>query len=234
MSDDSKKLTTSSSKDIDAFLKKVAQTPAVRKTGQRGKLIFAMDATASREATWDHACHLQAEMFSETASLGGLDIQLCYYRGFAEFDASPWYSGSSQLLKRMSAVSCLGGHTQIEKVIRHAISETKKAKTNALVFVGDCLEEDIDDLCRYAGELALLGVPMFVFQEGYDPVAMMGFRQLAKLTGGAYCSFDSGSAQQLKRLLSAVAVYAAGGYQALENFNKRHGKIILQLPHQKR
>lgn len=234
MSDDSKKLTTSSSKDIEAFLKKVAQTPAIRKSGQRGKLIFAMDATASREATWDHACHLQAEMFSETTSLGGLDIQLCYYRGFAEFDASPWYSESQQLLKRMTAVSCLGGHTQIEKVIRHAITETRKNKINALVFVGDCLEEDIDDLSKYAGELALLGVPMFVFQEGYDPVAMMGFRQLAKLTGGAYCSFDSGSAQQLKRLLSAVAVYAAGGYQALENFNKRHGKVILQIPHQKR
>lgn len=234
MSDDSKKLTRSSSSDIDAFLKKVAQTPAVKKSGQRGKLIFAMDATASREATWDHACQLQAEMFNETASLGGLDIQLCYYRGFAEFDVSPWFSNSPPLLKYMSAVTCLGGHTQIEKVIRHAITETKKNRINALVFVGDCLEEDIDQLSQQAGELSLLGVPVFVFQEGYDPVAMMGFRQLAKLTGGAYCSFDSGSAQQLKQLLSAVAIYAAGGYQALENFNKRQGKVILQLPHQKR
>lgn len=234
MSDDSKKLTPSSRQDIDSFLKQVAKTPAVKTTGKKGKLIFAMDATASREATWDHACQLQAEMFNETASLGGLDIQLCYYRGFAEFDVSPWYSGSSELLRRMTAVTCLGGHTQIEKVIRHAINEARKDKINAVVFVGDCLEEDIDQLCRYAGELALLGVPVFVFQEGYDPVAMMGFRQLAKLTGGAYCSFDSGSAQQLKKLLSAVAVFAAGGYQALENFNKRHGKPVLQLPGKKR
>lgn len=233
MSDDSKKLTTSSSRDIDSFLKKVAQTPLVKSSGKKGKLVFAMDATASREATWDHACQLQAEMFSETASLGGLDIQLCYYRGYGEFDASPWYSDSSALLKRMTGVTCLGGHTQIEKVIRHAITETRKNKINAVVFIGDCMEEDIDDLSQYAGELSLLGVPMFIFQEGHDPVAMMGFRQLAKLTGGAYCSFDSGSAQQLKRLLSAVAVYAAGGYQALENFNKRHGKTILQIPHKK-
>lgn len=233
MSDDSKKLTPSSQNDVDAFLKKVAQTPAVRTSGKKGKLIFAMDATASREATWDQACQLQAEMFSETAALGGLDIQLCYYRGFGEFNASPWYSNSQQLLHRMTSVSCLGGQTQIEKVIRHAIAESKKDKINAVVFVGDCLEENIDDLARYAGELSLLGVPIFIFQEGYDPVAMMGFRQLAKITGGSYCSFDSGSAQQLKRLLSAVAVYAAGGYQALENFNKRHGKTILQLPRHK-
>jgi len=234
MSDDSKKLTPSPRQDIDSFLKKVAQTPVVKTAGKKGRLIFAMDATASREATWDQACHLQAEMFKETVSLGGLDIQLCYYRGFGEFDASPWYADSRQLLNRMTAVSCLGGHTQIEKVIRHAIAETRKEKVNAVVFVGDCLEENIDDLSRYAGELALLGVPLFIFQEGYDPVAMMGFRQLAGLTGGAYCSFDSGSAQQLKSLLSAVAVYAAGGYQALENFNRRHGKTILQIPHKRR
>jgi hypothetical protein len=188
-----------------------------------------MDATASREATWDHACQLQGEMFQETAALGGLDIQLCYYRGFAEFDASPWFSNSQDLLQRMAAVTCLGGHTQIEKLLKHAIGETRQKKINALVFVGDCLEEDIDNLCRYAGELALLGVPIFVFHEGFDPVAAMGFRQMTQLTNGAYCSFDGSSAQQLKELLGAVAVYAAGGRRALENFNKRHGKVVLQL-----
>jgi hypothetical protein len=233
MADDPKNLPSSTRKEIDAFLNKVAQSTVVATSGKKGKLIFAMDATASREATWDQACHIQAEMFNETTSLGGLDIQLCYYRGFGEFDASPWYSNAQQLLERMSAVSCLGGHTQIEKIIRHIMEETKREKINAVVFVGDCLEENIDDLSRYAGELALLGVPLFIFQEGFDPVAMMGFRQLAKLTGGAYCSFDSGSAQQLKELLSAVAVYAAGGHKALENFNKRHGKTVLQISHRK-
>ena len=233
MSDDSRKLTPSSRGDIDAFLKKVAQVPQVKQAGEKGRLIFAMDATASREAAWDHACHLQAEMFRETAALGGLDIQLCYYRGFGEFDASPWYANSQDLLRRMTGVSCLAGHTQIEKLLRHAIQETRRKKVNALVFVGDCLEENIDDLSRYAGELALLGVPVFIFHEGFDPVAGMGFRQLAQLTGGAYCAFDSNSAQQLKELLSAVAVFAAGGYQALENFHKRQGRVVLQLTHRK-
>ena len=229
MSKESKKLTPSSRKDIDAFLNKAAQLPAAKKSGEKGRLIFAMDATASREASWDHACRIQGEMFRETAALGGLDIQLCYYRGFAEFAASPWLNNSNDLLRRMTSVSCLGGHTQIEKVLRHAIRETRQKKINALVFVGDCLEENIDDLCRHAGELALLGVPVFLFHEGHDPVAAMGFRQIAQLTNGAYCSFDSNSAQQLKELLGAVAVYAAGGRKALENYNKRHGKVVLQL-----
>jgi hypothetical protein len=229
MSKESKNLTRSSRRDIDAFLDKAAQVPAVKKSGEKGRLIFAMDATASREATWDRACQLQGEMFQETAALGGLDIQLCYYRGFGEFDASPWLGNSQELRRRMTSVTCLGGRTQIAKVLRHAIKETRQRKINALVFVGDCLEEDIDELCNHAGELALLGVPVFLFHEGFDPVAAMGFRQIAQLTNGAYCSFDSNSAQQLKELLGAVAVYAAGGRKALENFNKRHGKVVLQL-----
>ncbi|MGD8568050.1 MAG: VWA domain-containing protein [Gammaproteobacteria bacterium] len=233
MSKDSKNLTRSSRQDIDAFLSKAAQVPAMKKPGEKGRLIFAMDATASREASWDRACQLQGEMFQETAALGGLDIQLCYYRGFGEFDASPWLDNSQDLLRRMTSVSCLGGRTQIDKVLNHAIKETRQQKINALVFVGDCLEEDIDELCRHAGELALLGVPVFLFHEGFDPVAAMGFRQIAQLTNGAYCSFDSNSAQQLKELLGAVAVYAAGGRKALENFNKRHGKVVLQLTGQK-
>ncbi|MFQ5936692.1 MAG: VWA domain-containing protein [Acidiferrobacterales bacterium] len=221
----------SSQAEVAEFLRKVAATPAPS-SAARGRLIFAMDATASREPTWDSACHIQGQMFEETAALGGLDIQLCYYRGFNEFGASPWLSSSRDLLGRMTAVSCLGGQTQVEKVLKHAIAETKKKKVNALIFVGDCMEEDVDSLCQFAGELGLLGVPAFVFHEGYEPIAERAFKQIARLTRGAYCHFDATSAQQLRDLLSAVAVYAAGGRRALEHFSQRRGGVTLQLTHQ--
>ncbi|KPJ88898.1 MAG: hypothetical protein AMJ53_16265, partial [Gammaproteobacteria bacterium SG8_11] len=114
---DKKDIAKSSRAQIDAFLNKVAAIPVVKKAGERGRLVFALDATASREATWDQACHIQAEMFRETGALGGLDIQLVYYRGFEEFFASTWVSSSEALLKTMTAVSCLGGYTQIGKVL---------------------------------------------------------------------------------------------------------------------
>jgi len=227
-----KLLKKSSRAEIDAFLGKVAAIPSIRPAGHRGRLIFAMDATASREPTWDHACHIQSQMFSETAALGGLDIQLCYYRGYSEFSASPWLSRSEELLTRMTAVHCLGGHTQIEKVLTHTINETKEKRVDALVMVGDCMEESIDRLCQLAGELGILGVPAFLFHEGTDPVAERAFKQLARLTQGAYCRFDARSAQQLRDLLSAVAVYAAGGRRALENFSKHRGSTVQQLTHQ--
>jgi len=223
---------TSPEGDVQAFVQQVRQTPTVRKPGEVGRLIFAIDATASREPTWDQATHLQAEMFQETKTLGGLQIQLAYYRGFGEFEATEWYVDADKLTRRMTGVSCLAGRTQIAKVLRHARDEAKRQKVNAVVFVGDCMEEDVDELGQLAGELGLLGVPCFLFHEGRDPVARRAFEQIAKLTGGACCSFDSGAAQQLRELLSAVAVFAAGGRRALADYSARRGGMVKLLAHQ--
>jgi hypothetical protein len=217
---------------VDEFLQKVRSTPVKKPGGTHGRLIFGMDATASREPSWDRACHIQGEMFSQTDALGGLDIQLCYYRGFGEFEASQWMSSSHELLKRMTAVTCLGGTTQIEKVLRQAIQQTKQKKVQALVFVGDCMEEDVDRLCQLAGELGILGVPAFMFHEGSEPVAQRAFKQIAHLSRGAYCSFDATSAEQLRDLLNAVAVYAAGGRAALQDFSKSNSAVVHKLNQQ--
>ncbi|MFQ5785369.1 MAG: VWA domain-containing protein [Alphaproteobacteria bacterium] len=221
-----------SQNEVDEFLRKVVATPAPRPAEGRGRLIFAMDATASREPTWNHACQIQGEMFEATAALGGLEIQLVYYRGFGECRHSRWLSDSRALVRSMTGVRCLGGHTQIRKVLEHAIAETKRKKVAALVFVGDCMEEDADQLCHLAGELSLLNVPVFIFHEGNEPVAARTFRQIARLTQGAYCGFDARSADQLRALLSAVAVYAAGGRRALEDYGKRAGGNVLRIARQ--
>lgn len=223
---------TSSDTEISAFLQKVRSAPPVRKAdGERGRLIFAMDATASREPTWDRACDIQGEMFSATADLGGLDIQLVFFRGFGECKASKWASDAKALAHLMTSVMCRAGRTQVGRILSHTVAEANKAKVGALVFVGDCFEEDIDKVCHTAGELGLLGVPAFMFHEGRDQIAARAFREIARLTGGAYCPFDTGSAQQLRELLSAVAVYAAGGRAALLEHGRRHGGMALQLTH---
>jgi hypothetical protein len=194
-----------------------------------GRLIFALDATASRQPTWDRACHIQAEMFRETASLGGLAIQLCYFRGFQEFHAEPWLTDGQALVQRMTGVACVAGNTQIARVLRHAITETTAARVNALVYVGDCMEESADAVADLAGKLGLLGVPAFVFQEGDDKVARPVFERIAHLTNGAYAKFDAASANTLRELLKAVAVYAAGGRKALTNYAHTAGGEAARL-----
>ncbi len=215
----------SSTSEIAAFLDKArVMAPAANKpAGARGRLIFALDATMSRQPTWDTACMLQADMFKEAGAVGGLDIQLVYFRGFRECRAGKWQCNAEALARTMTRIDCRGGHTQIERVLKHARQETKKAPVQGLVYVGDAMEESVDTLCAMAGELGLLKVPVFLFQEGHDPIAEQAFREIARLSGGAYCRFDPGSAAQLRELLSAVAVYAAGGYKALDDFSRKRG-----------
>ncbi len=207
--------------EVADFVQKMRAMAPATTTG-RGRLCFAMDATMSRQPTWDMALALQAEMFHGVKSIGGLDVQLVYFRGTEECRASKWVSDPDALARLMTTVTCAGGYTQIRKVLSHARKESELRRINALVHVGDCMEEDIDDLCGRAGELALLGVPVFMFQEGRDAAAERAFREVARLTRGAWCRFDAGSAAQLKELLSAVAVYAAGGRKALETLSLEH------------
>ncbi len=219
----------SSADEIDAFVAQVRSMPAT--TAQRGRLIFAMDATMSRQPAWDMALQLQGEMFEAVAQIGGLDVQLMYFRGFDECRASKWVSDAHGLKHLMTSVACRGGFTQIRKVLKHARSEAEAGAVSALVFVGDSTEEDIDELANTAGELGLMKVPAFMFQEGNNPNATTAFKEIARLTGGAYCRFDAGAADSLRALLQAVAVYAAGGRQALEDLSesgKGPGRLLLE------
>lgn len=223
----------SSASAVDAFVAKVRTLGPPQAAGAGGgRLMFAMDATASRQPTWDRAMEIQSEMFSAAAGLGGLSVQLVFYRGFRECKASPWVADAAGLLQRMTAVSCLGGRTQIGRVLSHAQKESRARKVDAVVFVGDACEEDADPLCHAAGELGLLGVPVFVFHEGGDPAARRVFTQIAKLSGGAYCRLDSGSARQLRDLLRAVAAYAAGGRAALRALGRDGSEEVLLLTRQ--
>jgi hypothetical protein len=219
--------------EIDAFIRRAHTLAPPAEPGVRGRLVFALDATMSRQPTWDTACRLQGEMFREAAALGGLDVQLLYFRGLNECRASRWVSDGAGLGDLMARIDCRGGHTQIRKVLNHVRKESDAARVQALVYVGDAMEEAIDDLAAAAGELGLRGMPAFVFQEGHDPVAEQAFREIARLTRGAYCRFDLSAAHELSELLRAAAVYAAGGVKALADLSARRGagarKLLAQM-----
>ena len=222
----------SSSAEVDAFIARVRSMTPAAGTG-RGRLIFAMDATMSRQPTWDMALKLQGDMFSAVKQVGGLDVQLVYFRGLNETRASKWVGDPDALARLMTRVSCQGGYTQIRKVLKHTRTESDRAKVQALVYVGDAMEEAIDDLAVAAGELGLRGIPAFVFQEGHDPVAEQAFREIARLTRGAYCRFDLSAAGELAELLRAAAVYASGGIKALADLSAQRNagaqKLLAQM-----
>lgn len=200
---------------VDTFLEQAKRLAPLASGAPRARLVFALDATMSRQPTWDLACRLQGEMFAAASQAGGLSIQLVYFRGFDECRSSRWVADPRTLTELMTKIHCRGGQTQIGRVLRHVRTEAGRLPVKVLVYVGDALEEPIDDLCRVAGELGLLGVKAFMFHEGPDPDAARGFKEIARLTGGAYARFDANAPQALAGLLRAAAAYAASGVEGL-------------------
>jgi len=172
-------------------------------------------------------------MFGKVADLGGLEIQLAYYRGLAEFRVSAWQNCATALASRMAEVYCAQGLTQIHRILKHTLEESRKSKIHALVFIGDCVEEDPARLQRLAGQLGIKGIPAFLFQEGFDPNTETVFAELARLSGGASVRFNADSPEQLRSLLEAVAVYASGGRKALQQLtqhsNPQAKRLLQQL-----
>jgi hypothetical protein len=216
--------TEASTSELASFLEEVAAEHGLK---ARARAILALDATMSRHDTWDLAASLTTSMLREVASLGALDVQLVYFRGDKECQASGWISEADRLVKMMTRVHCAAGGTQIERILSHAIKEVGKSPVNALVFIGDAMEENPDILIARARELGRLGVKAFMFQEGDDALVKRVFQDIAASTGGAYAKFDSGAAKQLGELLKAVAAFAVGGIQALEGRKDCESALLL-------
>lgn len=205
---------TSSPGEIDRFLGAARQLAPLAR-GEAGRLIFALDATMSRQPSWDLACSLQGRMFEVAAGSGGLAVQLVYFRGLTECRASGWVGEPQRLTGMMRRIACEGGQTQIHRVLKHVRDEASSVPVRAFVFVGDAMEEDVDGLAALAGELGLRGVRGFLFQEGNDPAASAAFATMARLTGGAHARFDVNAPDSLLDLLRGAAAYASGGREAL-------------------
>jgi hypothetical protein len=206
---------TSPGSTIDAFLEQAKQLGPLESGAPRARLVFALDATMSRQPTWDLACRVQGEMFAAASQAGGLLVQLVYFRGFDECRSSRWVSDPRVLTALMTKIACRGGQTQIGRVLRHVRNEVSQTAPKVVVYVGDAVEEPIDELCAVAGELGLRGIKVLLFHEGHDRDAARAFQEIARLTGGAYARFDTRAPQALAELLRAAATYAASGVEGL-------------------
>ena len=220
-----RKVPVERSDDVNRFLQAVEKHPLQSISSNR--LIFALDATASRELTWDLASSLHADLFNAAKS-ADLAVQLVHFGGFNQFQASSWNSSPEQLLRHMQHVRCLGGMTQIRRVLSHILNESAADQTvKAAVYIGDMCEEPMADIVNTAGQLGLRQVPVFVFQEGTERYATEVFRSIAERSGGAHMPFESGSAAQLRELLKAAVVYATEGLDAVRRLGTPMTKKLL-------
>lgn len=198
----------------------------------RGRLIFALDATQSRAETWSLATKLQSEMLRSVAS-ATLDLKVMFFRG-DECKKTEWTSDSEKLTRSMSKIECRTGYTQIKKILEHALAEDH---VSAVIFIGDSLEEDIEELSRLASELGDAQVPVFMFHERDDVMSdedqneltdevERAFKLIAQKSGGAYFRFGTGSPQavtQFAETLNAVAKLVIGDNSAIAAITHKKG-----------
>src|ERR1700722_3672637 len=141
---------------VDKFLEK-----ATGRSQGVGRIVFAIDATASRGPTWDMARGLTGDMIREATSVGRLELQLVFFRGGSdsreECVASDWISDPTRFAQIIAKVECRAGYTQITRALAHGRRETTKDKVNAMVLIGDACEPVEDTMDSVSVEAAELG-----------------------------------------------------------------------------
>jgi hypothetical protein len=207
-------MTTQVSDRVSAFLTKMGVGA--------GRLIFALDATMSREEMWDAACEIQGEMFAEANRIGGLEVQLVYYRGLDECKASHWTQNARELADLMTRVQCRAGTRKLAGCSRTSTRNTKhKRSTRSFSLATPARKSHTNSTMRRQAYRRC-----FVFGRAMTLTSKSCFVS-ARITAGASCEFSSASARQLAELLLCVAAFAAGGRKALSKLNSESARKLL-------
>jgi hypothetical protein len=206
------------------------QLPATAVT--RPRLIFGVDATASREPAWAAARTVTDALVK--ALPGELDVALAVHGGsmlhtFTEFTANP-----NTLRDRAAGIACISGMTRLLPILSRALSN---AGVRVVVYIGDVFEESPGRGRKLADAMGLKGIKLIVLHDTADWNARRDaevFLDLARRTGGCVVPFDANAAARLRELLAAVAVYAVGGAEMLEERRGDMPGAVLLLEHLRR
>ena len=195
-----------------------AEPPAETGTPGRPRLIFAVDATASREPAWAAARQVTDALVK--ALPGALDVALAVHGGSRVHTFTAFTNNANTLRDRAAGVACRGGTTRLLPILAASL---KHPAVRVVVYIGDVFEESVIQGQRLADAMGAQGTKLIVLHDTADPGARRDaevFWDLAKRTGGCVLPFDASASGRLRDLLSAVAVYAVGGEKLLRE--RRH------------
>jgi hypothetical protein len=175
------------------------------------KLLFSMDATASRQPSWDVAQEITLSMFDVMP--GGLKIALAYHSGGHLKAVTDFRADAAYFKDQIAGVQCEAGLTALCEILESA---SEIPALSSLIYIGDCFEERLDTASRLAQKLKTNGVRCFMFLEGDDGEAREAFNTIAEITGGAVFPFEQQSLVRVKEKLDAIAAFSAGGMKLLK------------------
>ena len=186
----------------------------VATTPTRPRLVFGVDATASREPAWDTARKVTDALFR--ALPGELDVALAVHGGSRLHTFTAFTANAATLRDRAAAITCCEGATRLLPILSRALSAQG---VRVVVYIGDVFEESPTRARQHADAMGARGIRLIVLHDIADWQARRDaefFADLARRTGGCVLPFDANAPDRLRELLRAVAVYAVGGTALLE------------------
>jgi hypothetical protein len=195
-----------------------AEPPVENGTPPRPRLIFAVDATASREQAWAAARQVTDTLVK--ALPGELDVALAVHGGSRVHTFTAFTNNAATLRDRAAGVTCEAGLTRLLPILSASV---RRPAIRVVVYIGDVFEESLPEGRRLADAMGEQGTKLIVLHDTADPAARRDaemFWDLARRTGGCVLPFDASASSRLRDLLSAVAVYAVGGEKLLRD--RRH------------
>lgn len=199
--------------------KKIASVPskaalrAAAVSERRPRLVFGIDATASREPAWEAAKKITDSLF--TTLPGELDVALAVHGGGVVSMFSAFSSDVQRFRDLAAGVSCRAGHTQLVPLMQRT---REHPDVKVFLYIGDCFEESEEEAYEAADALKARGIRAVMLHDASsgDMAARRVFEEIAKRTGGVCLDFYGGDRQAMKNIFEAVAVLAVGGIKLLQ------------------
>ena len=202
-----------------------AYNDAARAREHLNGICFVIDATGSRQASWQQAQRTQAEMFDAVKTAGNLKLSIVCHRGGSVKDLGS-FASPDDAKRRMAEVSCESGNTRIVDSLQSALGK----KPSTIIMVGDCFEESFTDLQKVCTQLAAQKIRVYAFVEGNESSGQRAYKMAADMTDGIFQPFGSGL--DLSDLCVAAAVFDVGGQQAFDKLIASGHKGAKALEHQ--
>ncbi len=206
-----------------------AEPPAEAGPPRRPRLVFAVDATASREPAWAAARQVTDALVK--ALPGELDVALAVHGGTRVHTFTAFTNDATMLRDRAAGVTCEAGLTRMLPILSASL---KQPAVRVVVYIGDVFEESLLQGRQLADAMGRQGTKLIVLHDTSDHAAARSaelFWDLAKRTGGCVLPFEASASGKLRDLLSAVAVYAVGGEKLLRARQQSLPGAVMLLDH---
>jgi hypothetical protein len=125
----------------------------------------------------------------------------------------------------------MAGHTQLLPILSRSLASPG---VRVVTYIGDVYEESPNRGRKLADELGRRGIKLVVLHDIADWAARRDaelFLDLARRTGGCVLPFDASAPGRLRDLLAAIAVYAVGGAELLQDKRDELPGAVLLLKH---